>query len=500
MSSHRVGADSEFNLRRLLLARVATGTALLVPVLYLQLLSETEVELTSLYWLIAALFGASILFGLVYRATGRRSTFVASQLTVDVVLATALVYALGGVRSPAILIYLIIAFAAGVMTPRQTALAIACWTGVAYGLMAHLARAGWLDRFGSAFEGSVSSSGAELYLRIFSVLRASCAVAAISGSYSTRLRHARHQLRTERSALEAVRQLNEQLLAGMSSGLIAADAEGTIVACNRAAERITQLSQDELVGGSAFDVLGLDDDMLRDLRRRLRKHEIYRLERRLRVADGRTRAVGMSVTRVTERRQATAANREPVSADSGVGGTRSPGGPWEVHSEGPIAGGYIFMFQDLTDIKRMERLFWMRERMAVLGEMASSLAHEIRNPLGSISGSLQVLRQGDVAMGTPRAARLMEIVTAESNRLSDIIESFLDYARPEKLEATEADLVALARETVELLQNSPEVSPTHEISVVATGEVRALVDPARIRQVFWNLARNAVQAMPDGGL
>lgn len=165
-----------------------------------------------------------------------------------------------------------------------------------------------------------------------------------------------------------------------------------------------------------------------------------------------------------------------------------------------MAGGYIFMFQDLTDIKRLERVFWMRERMALLGEMASSLAHEIRNPLASISGSLQMLRREPVAANKERSDRLMDIVTKESERLSQIIEDFLDYARPEQLEAVETDLVALARETTDLLEHSPELSDDHELVVVAADDsVPALVDGARIKQVFWNLARNAVAAMPDGG-
>jgi signal transduction histidine kinase len=94
----------------------------------------------------------------------------------------------------------------------------------------------------------------------------------------------------------------------------------------------------------------------------------------------------------------------------------------------------------------------------------------------------------------------MDIVTKESDRLSRIIEDFLDYARPEKLDAVETDLVALVRETTELLENSPELSDGHTLVVAAATElVSALVDGARIKQVFWNLARNAVAAMPEGG-
>ena len=121
-----------------------------------------------------------------------------------------------------------------------------------------------------------------------------------------------------------------------------------------------------------------------------------------------------------------------------------------------------------------------------------------RNP--SLLSSLQMLRRDGIAADRERAERLMDIVTKESDRLSRIIEDFLDYARPEQLDAVETDLVALARETTELLENSPELSASHGLIVVAAVEpVSAIVDGARIKQVFWNLARNAVAAMPDGG-
>lgn len=469
MSTDPASLQNDLNIRRLLLVRVATGTALLLPVLYLQFLGDTSDSLAPVYGLIGALYGTSLLYTLAQRVAGAWPGFAAFQLTVDTVIATTLVYALGGVRSPFVLVYLIIALGAGVMTQPQMALAIGVWIGVAYGLMAHLAAAAWLPHWEVALGPRSTVVGPpEMYLRIFVVLFASCVVAAVSSSTSTKLRSTRRQLRQERSALEAVQQLNQQLLSGMSGGLIAADAEGNIVACNRAAERITERPKDEIVGHSLEAILGLDGAARAALDEQLSERQVYRTERRIESPSGQARMVGMSITRVTEL---------------------------------PVAGGYIFMFQDLTDVKRMERLFWMRERMAVLGEMASSLAHEIRNPLGSISGSLQMLRRGDVTMASESGGRLMDIVTSESERLSRIIEDFLDYARPEKLDAGDNDLAALARDTVALLRNSPELRDDHTLEVVADGEaITALVDAARIKQVFWNLARNAVEAMPEGGV
>jgi len=481
--------EQDANLRRLMLIRVAIATALLVPVLYVQLQMGTRFSVAPIYWMIAAVYASTALFGLLRRLTPDWPGNVTAQLVFDVLLATALVYAFGGIRSPFVMLYLLVAFGAGLMTPRQTALAIGCFTGVAYGLMAHLATAGWLP----AWEFELGPYGGpvaipEMYLRIFSVLLSSALVAAIAASFQERLRATRRELHRERQALEALQALNQQLLAGMSSGLLAADAGGSVIACNRAAERVTGLPESAIVGADAIELLGLQDMPLPELDERLAEHEIVRTERTILTPAGEPRVVGMSVTKVLESVDVAAERRAEET------------GPWSVRGEGPIVGGYIFMFQDLTDIKKMENLFWMRERMAVLGEMASSLAHEIRNPLASISGSLQVLQRRGLPAADQQSGRLMEIVTSESERLSRIIENFLDYARPEKLEAAETDLVALARDTVALLENSPELVAGHVFEILPESDaVPAMVDAARVRQVFWNLARNAVQAMPDGG-
>jgi two-component system sensor histidine kinase PilS (NtrC family) len=165
-----------------------------------------------------------------------------------------------------------------------------------------------------------------------------------------------------------------------------------------------------------------------------------------------------------------------------------------------LKGVYVFQFRDLTNVKRMERELRTRERMSVLGEMAGSIAHEIRNPLGSISGSLQLLKRGNLSTDEPEAQQLMDIVIRESERLSKTIDGFLEYARPGPFEPEQVDLLLLVQDTLALLANSAELRPDHRLEVHAEpGAYISVVDPGQIRQVFWNLAHNAVQAMPEGG-
>jgi two-component system sensor histidine kinase PilS (NtrC family) len=162
-------------------------------------------------------------------------------------------------------------------------------------------------------------------------------------------------------------------------------------------------------------------------------------------------------------------------------------------------GGFLLVFQDLTDIKRLEGEVRIKEKLAAVGEMAAHLAHEIRNPLGSISGSAQIL------LAEPNISedqgRLLEIITRESKRLSDALNQFLFQARPGPRLPGPVDIAPVIEEAVTLLRNGPEVGPSHRVEFDAqVGPHLCVADRDQIAQVFWNLARNGLEAMPGGGV
>jgi two-component system sensor histidine kinase PilS (NtrC family) len=160
--------------------------------------------------------------------------------------------------------------------------------------------------------------------------------------------------------------------------------------------------------------------------------------------------------------------------------------------------GLVITFQDLTDIRSMEETSRRQERLSAVGRVAAGIAHEIRNPLAAMRGSIQVLRSEMSA--DPAQAELMDIVLSESDRLNRIITDFLTYARPRKFLLAETDLREPLRETFALLRHSPEVSDGHTLEEDLPAEpVLAQADAEGIRQVFWNLSRNALKAMPEGG-
>ena len=158
--------------------------------------------------------------------------------------------------------------------------------------------------------------------------------------------------------------------------------------------------------------------------------------------------------------------------------------------------GYVWNFDDVTELRLLERQMRQREQMAAIGTMSAGIAHEIRNPLASIAGSFNLL-QSDLKLSSDQR-QLAEIITRETERLNRTITDFLSYARPIAPTRTEVDLADLISETVQLMRNSPELKQEHRIETWLRS-VRMNVDENMMRQVFYNLASNAFKAMPNGG-
>ncbi len=161
--------------------------------------------------------------------------------------------------------------------------------------------------------------------------------------------------------------------------------------------------------------------------------------------------------------------------------------------------GYLFTFQDVTEYKKLERDARMQQRLAAVGEMAAGIAHEIRNPLASMSGSIQILRQ-ELPLSTEQG-QLMDIVLRESERLNTTIGSFLAYARPQKFAIERFDVRRALNDAALLLRNSAEVHEGHVIEVdLPATELWYEADEGQVKQIVWNLATNGLRAMANGGL
>ena len=161
--------------------------------------------------------------------------------------------------------------------------------------------------------------------------------------------------------------------------------------------------------------------------------------------------------------------------------------------------GFVYAFDDLTEIRRLEREVRVQDRLAAVGRLAAAIAHEIRNPLTSIAGSVSML--SGVPEMNEEHRRLLDIVTRESHRLNSIITDFLAYSRTKQYRFDKVDLIQLVDDTLVLMDHRMTAEKTG-IRIerrFAAPSAQVLADGDKIKQVFWNFCENAVRAMKDGG-
>jgi two-component system sensor histidine kinase PilS (NtrC family) len=461
-----MNVDLEARLRRLMLFRVVMVTTLLFIATYVEAVSETLRAVNPLYFAIGATYALTVVHAVALRLVASRRTLAHAQVVGDLLIITALVHVTGGVRTGFLLLYPLSILSATMLVPRRGAVVLAGVATALYGALLLAARERLVLSQGLA--DVVALPPRALVYSIF-VLGVACVTVALLGAYlAESLQHAGRQLREAAVEVADLRELNQVIVDSIQSGLMTTDAEGRVLYVNRFGESILGRSPASLRGSSVRDLLSSPLLGPAELGARAANRALARLELSYRHPDGRLLELGVSVTPL--------ANREREASD----------------------GGYLVVFQDLTEIRRLEEEVRTKEKLAAVGQMAAQLAHEIRNPLGSIRGSAQVL-MAEPALGEEEG-RLLSIISRESKRLSDTLNRFLYQTRAPGRPRDPVDLRPVVEEAVTLLRNGAEVGPNHEVSFEADeGPHVCLADPDQIAQVFWNLARNALEAMPDGG-
>lgn len=292
-------------------------------------------------------------------------------------------------------------------------------------------------------------------------------VVGLLASRLSERRSSGEQLKETAKTLANLRALHERIIESIKSGLVTADLDGNIYTINAAGVEITQCDPEKIAGTSIFSLFG-------DI-----KHEIDlslgavdegeqqpRFEADLQTPEGFAVRIGYSVSQLLSE------SNEPT--------------------------GLIITFQDLTEIRSIEESSRRKDRLAAVGRVGAGLAHEIRNPLGAMRGAIQVLQSNTPPESVQ--ADLMDIILRESDRLSNIITNFLSYSRPKIGDFQENDVCDAIRDTFTLLKHSPDVRPEHTLrEELPPTPVIISADIAQLKQVFWNLSRNAIQAMPNGG-
>ena len=382
------------------------------------------------------------------------------QTAADLALASVLVAYTGGIESAFVSFYLLIIIYCSLTLGRNGGIVGSALSTILY---AGIIAANHLGLIGSNHGGGSTSLAT---FRISAHVLGFGAVAYLGTYLHQRLQLIEGELKEKIDSLIQLQRLNEHIVSSIRSGLITTDLKGRIAVFNTAAQELTGRDAREMLGkpvdlvvGEAFWTRILREDLLRNAK--ALRHEAWIV-----FPNGTRRYLGFSVSPLLDQDQQ--------------------------------SRGYIISFQDLTEITRLEEEVRLKDRMAAIGRMAAGIAHEIRNPLTSMRGSVEILRSH--ANLPSKDERLLEILIRESDRLNNFVEDFLCFARPRQYVKHVIDLVPILRDSVALLQNNPEIKDTHSICLnMEASSVHILGSADQLNQVFWNLSQNAIRAMPHGG-
>lgn len=410
------------------------------------------------YYFLLSVYCLTSVYWYLLKKIKRLSILAYLQTSVDILLVTALTYLTGGIDSGFSLLYHLTIISSSIILYRRGGYLSASLSSILYGAMLDMQ---YYNVPG--FVRSQSFTAVQVLFQVFINILSFYIVGLLSGYLSERLRKTRKELREKSMDLEDLRVLQEHILRSVGSGIVSMDLQGNIASWNPAAEQITGYRYDEIkirwqqvFGDSIKGIFGHTDSL---------KARSFRFSGQIMKKDGSTALLGMTASLLKD--------------------------------DANTVRGIILVFQDITKLVEMEEQVRMKDRLATVGSLAAGIAHEIRNPLASLSGSIQVL-QGELNLQDDNK-QLMDIVVRETDRLNTIITEFLEYARLKNAQNERIELASILDETIMLLKNCKDckgdIRITHQVDprVVITG------DSQRLRQVFWNLLINACQAMPQGG-
>jgi two-component system sensor histidine kinase PilS (NtrC family) len=376
------------------------------------------------------------------------------QVLTDLALATLLIEYTGGIDSSLNFLYPLIVIVSSILLPRTWAYLTAMLAFLLYGSVLEFNYFGVITSY-SASRPDMKSLQAIILINLFAYLM----VAYLATQLANKLRQVRVELQDTSGALNDLRILHENIIQSISGGIITTGPDGHITLVNQAGQRLLEQTENELLG-KPISQLFIDP--------------LPHVEKDR--AHGEVRRIASNNYRKTFRVIVSTLN---------------------VPDRGSL--GYVYNFDDLTEIRRLEREVRIQDRLAAVGRLAAGIAHEIRNPLTSIAGSVQMLNS--ISSLTEEQAMLVDIVTRESERLNNIITDFLAYSRGKQYQFDRVDLVPLVEDTLTLLDNRLIAQNTgiHIVRKFQVKEAVVMADGDKLKQVFWNFCENAVRAMKGGG-
>ncbi len=422
-------------------------------------LTPDSISVRSFVPLVALWYMLAIVYVILQRWTPQARVHAPLQIICDLLIITGVVYTTGAQDSYFISLYLLAILMASVLFSRRGVFLVA---GASFALLAgviELAHYGVLPR--TANSAPIQTA---LDSWLASNLFAFVAVAYLGSLLAQTLRKKGVELEEKSAELKDLRAFNQDIIESMRGGLLTADLEGRILLMNRAGIEIMGLEsipprgqkvQDVFPGFWPVETDGQGSPLA------------ARKEIEFRTTAGNIRFLGLSISTLrTSQNQNT---------------------------------GFVYNFQDLTQLKRLEREVLTKERMAALGRLSAAIAHEIRQPLTAMTGALKELVR--LAPLEDDDKKLVQIVSRESQRLNQIITDFLDYSREKTYAFSDVDVVPIIEETLLLLEHDASANGKFRFDRrIKVRNARARADRDALKQVFWNLCNNALRAMPNGGL
>jgi len=456
---------SERRLTWLLFARLTLSVVSLAIAIGLDALGRelSDGARQGLYWTVAFAFLATALSAASFKRIRRPQIFAAVQISLDVAIVSSLVNFSGGRESVFTFLYVLVAVYGALLLGRRGAVVAPGVSAIGYGAVLLVTNGIWLE-----LETTPPGS---LVLPVLAVVwgvhvGALTLVGALASAFSGELERTGEALHQSTSDLNRLRDLHRRTVESIMSGLLTTDSDGRVSWFNPEAERITGARVDEVMDRKLEEVIPGASQLFEEGLPPVGGSQIPRIRVPYRNLRGEDLFLGLAGSILKD--------------------------------EDGSSLGHVVIFQDVTAVVGMEKQLRRSERLAAVGEMSAKMAHEIRNPLAAISGSIQLLRTDlwqERVDSEPR--HLMDIVVREADRLNQLITDFLAYARPGPLELEPVELGALAREVCEMLNS---VRPTNiSVELRVDTPVRVSGDSGQLRQVLWNLFHNAVEAMPEGG-
>ena len=380
------------------------------------------------------------------------------QLGVDLSIITGFVYLTGSLESYFVLLYPLEIIVASIILPRVGSFLV---TALSFLSFAGIVNAGFFKLIPVLYPMNLGVW--PLQVQLFINLFAFVGVWYLSSQLAESLRRAGVALEDKQGELQELQAFNENIVQSMRGGLLTTSLGGRILMLNPAGEEILAVAGARLRGSTLASEF---PELVSLLPPAGQPPTRLRHELRVRTADDKEKILGVTVSVLRTREGAEA--------------------------------GYVYNFQDLTELKRLEAEVMHKEQMAALGRLAAAIAHEIRNPLAAIAGSVRQLARY-AAMGEDEQ-KLVDIVNRESDRLNRLVNDILSYSKSPLPRRQPTDLGQLMEETLILLERHPQFNGGIRVErQFPRGRVTAAVDAGQMRQVLWNLCDNAVRAMPDGG-